>query len=159
MKLFPYPHTLLTLFVALGLACVPLIASADAAQSVSVVDPYVRAVAPGQQSSAAFMRLRNDGDAGHALVSADSAAARIVELHTHVKVDGMMSMRQIERIDIPSGEETVLEPGGLHVMLIDLTRQLEAGDDVSITLVFQDGSEKAIRAPVRKIRTKMHHHH
>ncbi len=122
MKLFPYPHTLLTLFVALGLACVPLIASADAAQSVSVVDAYVRAVAPGQQSSAAFMRLRNDGDAGHALVSADSAAARIVELHTHVKVDGMMSMRQIERIDIPGGAETVLEPGGLHVMLINLTR-------------------------------------
>ncbi len=151
--------TLFALPLVLGLASVPLMAAEDAVASVSVTDPYVRAVPPGQKSSAAFMTLRNDSGTDHAVVSAESSAARIVELHTHVKQGGMMRMRRIEKIAVPAQGETVLKPGGLHVMLIDLNDQLKAGDNVSVTLVFQDGSRKELRAAVRKIKTKMHKMH
>ncbi len=154
-------HTLFVPLVALVLAVasLPALAAQDAASSVSVTDPYVRAVAPGQKSSAAFMKIENASAADHAIVSADSATANIVELHTHVKEDGMMKMRQIESIAIPAGGKTELKPGGLHVMLIDLKQALQEGETVSVTLVFEDGSRKDVRAPVRKIKTKMHHHH
>ena len=148
--------TLFALPLVLGLASMPLMAAEDAAASVSVTDPYVRAVPPGQKSSAAFMTLRNDSATDHAVVSAESSTAKIVELHTHVKQGGMMRMRRIERIDVPAQDETVLKPGGLHVMLIELNHQLKAGENVSVTLVFQDGSRKELQAPVRKIKTKMH---
>ena len=161
MKLGLNRHASLSLVIAvqLAFASLPLMAVQDAAGSVSVTDPYVRAVPPGQKSSAAFMKLRNASDVEHAVVSADSAAAEIVELHTHVKEGGMMKMRQIETITVPAGSETVLKPGGLHVMLINLKQVLKAGDSVSVTLVFEDGSKKEVRAPVRKIRTRMQHKH
>lgn len=118
---------------------------------VIVGDPYVRAVPPGQPNSAAFMMLSNDGAADRALTGASSTAAEVVELHTHTMVDGMMRMRRIERIQLPAGKARVLEPGGLHLMLIGLTRDLAPGDKVALTLRFDDGSEVQLEAPVRPI--------
>jgi hypothetical protein len=104
------------------------------------------------------MRLQNGSASDHALVSAESSASRIVELHTHVEEDGVMKMRQIEKIDIPARGDVLLKPGGLHVMLIDLNEELKEGANVSITLIFEDGSRNEIQAPVRKLKMKMDKH-
>jgi len=138
----------LSLAVAVSL---PALAAGTAAEEVTVMDPYVRAVPPGQPNSAAFMTLKNSGDQEYAVVSGSSPAAKVVELHTHVHQDGMMMMRQIERIDLPGGEETVLEPGGLHVMLIGLRSELVPDETVQVTLEFNDGSTTTIDAPIRKV--------
>ncbi len=152
-----YPSALfLCLPILFVLASMPLFAAEDAAGSISVTDPYVRAVPPGQRSSAAFMTLRNGSGTELAVVSAESPASKIVELHTHINEGGMMRMRQIEKIVVPAQGRTLLKPGGLHVMLIELSQALKAGDEVPVTLVFQDGSRKTIQAPVRKIKTRMH---
>ena len=126
----------------------------SAADSIAVIDPYARAVPPMQPNSAVFMRLENSG-AEHALVAARSQVSDVVELHTHRKVDGMMKMRRIERIGIPAQASTELKPGGLHIMLIGLKRQLEPGQHVPLTLMFEDGSSKDIVVPVRKVMFKM----
>ena len=132
-----------------------------AAEVVSVEAPYVRAVPPGQRNSAAFMGLNNAGDQDHALVSARSPVAEAVELHTHSMRDGMMSMRPVERVDLPARDVVSLQPGGLHVMLIGLRQRLELGQEVPLTLVFEDGSERQLGAPVQKINVEamQHHHH
>lgn len=126
-------------------------AFAQDAPSVAVDDPYARAVPPGQPNSAVFMALTNTGAADRSLVAAESEAAATVELHTHSMEDGMMRMRRIERIELPTGERVVLEPGGLHVMLIGLAEQLQPGMDVALTLILDDGSRMPVTAPVRRI--------
>lgn len=128
---------------------------AGAADDVTVSEPYARAVPPGQPNSATFMLLSNGSATDHSLVAAESSVSKVVELHTHTMVDGMMQMRQVERIDIPAGGTATLEPGGLHVMLIGLTQDLMPGDEVSITLTFEDGSKNTITAPVRNLQMKM----
>ena len=125
------------------------------ADSTDVVDPYVRAVPPGQQNSASFMQLTNNTAEDHALVAAESDVSEVVELHTHTMVNGMMRMRQVEKIDLPAGETVSLQPGGLHVMLIGLKQDLMPDSDVAITLIFDDGSKREITAPVRKLQMKM----
>ena len=125
--------------------------------SLSVVDPYARAVPPGQTNSAAFMAIENPGDEPRALVGADSSASAVVELHTHLHEDGMMKMRRVERIDLPAGETVTLEPGGLHLMLIGLTQDLKPGDELDVTLIFDDDHRQQIKVPVRD--TKMMHMH
>jgi copper(I)-binding protein len=124
---------------------------ADDTATIAVDDPYARAVPPGQPNSAVFMALTNTGDGPRALVAAESEAAATVELHTHSMQDGMMRMRRIERIELPAGERVVLEPGGLHVMLIGLAEQLEPGMAVALTLMLDDGSRVPVTAPVRRI--------
>lgn len=128
--------------------------AATAADSINIVDPYVRAVPPGQTVSAAFMQLKNTSDQKHAIVNAKSTISKVVELHTHTHENGMMKMRQVEKMEIPANGETILQPGGLHIMLIGLQSTLTLDQKVALTLEFEDGSTKKIEAPVRKIMMK-----
>ncbi len=123
------------------------------AAEIGVTDPYARAVPPGQPNSAVFMSLTNRSSKDRALVGAESSAAKVVELHTHVNEGGMMRMRRVERIDLPAGQSVALKPGGLHVMLIGLKQNMAAGDEVDLTLIYDDGDKAMIKAPVRKIAT------
>lgn len=130
-------------------------ASDTASKAIMVQNPHVREVPAGQPNSAAFMTLMNHSGVNHAVVSAESSVAKVVELHTHIKEGGMMKMRRIDKIDISANSKTTLKPGGLHVMLIGLKKGLTAGEKVSITLVYEDGSRKEISTPVRKINMPM----
>jgi copper(I)-binding protein len=125
--------------------------------AIQIQHPYARAVPPGQSNSAAFMTLRNPGDIANAVVSASSPAARAVELHTHTMDGGMMKMRRVEQIELPARGDTVLKPGGLHIMLIGLTEQLKPGMKISLTLKFADGSASTIVAPVQDVMQAMGH--
>lgn len=118
-------------------------------QPITVHAPFVRLLPPSQPNTGAFMVLENTTARDIALVKVESDVARVVELHTHTVVDGMMQMREIPRIAIPAGQRTELKPGGLHVMLIGLHQPLQEGQQVAITLIFDDGSRQQISAPVR----------
>lgn len=145
--------SLLTALLPILATALPATAAEPAAGTVTIADPYVRAVPPGQPNSAAFMTLTNSGAGDRAVVAAASPAANVVELHTHRMEDGMMQMRRIERIDLPAGASVELKPGGLHVMLIDLTGPLTPGAEVPLTLTLDDGTSLALTAPVRMITT------
>ncbi len=147
-------NSMSVLFVLLFSLFSGALMAATAADSIVVVDPYVRAVPPGQTISAAFMQLKNTSDQKHAIVNAKSTIAKVVELHTHTHENGMMKMRQVEKMEIPANGETILQPGGLHIMLIDLHDALKLDQKVALTLEFEDGSTKDIEAPVRKIMMK-----
>ncbi|WPL19833.1 hypothetical protein Thiowin_04980 [Thiorhodovibrio winogradskyi] len=116
-----------------------------------VRDAYARAVPPGQGNSAAFMRIINPSAKALALVGASSSVARVVELHTHAREDGMMKMRRVERIEIPAKSEVVLQPGGLHLMLIELKQSLAPNDLVDLRLLFDNGSATEVTAQTRAI--------
>ena len=138
------------LSLALLVAASGSVFAAGSADSVSVVDPYVRLLPPGAKATAAFMLLKNAGDADAKLVKAESAAARKVELHTHLNEGGVMKMRPVEAIDIKAKGETALKPGSFHLMMIEPTAGMKEGDKIAVTLGFGDGSSKNIEAVVRK---------
>ena len=143
----------------MGLAAVAADAAETAADAVAVENAYVREVPPVSRTSAAFMTLRNTGAENHAVVAARTPAAAIVELHTHLMGDdGMHRMREVEQVEVRAGGEAVLQPGGLHVMLINLTAPLKAGDQVELTLVYDDDSEETIAAEVKTIESTMMMH-
>ena len=79
-----------------------------AADAVIVIDPYVRAMPPGQKVTGAFLSLKNDGDSDRSLIRAESDVAKDVELHEHVHKDGMMQMREVEKIDIAKGDYLIM---------------------------------------------------
>lgn len=155
MKCQPINRIQLVLLMLLGLVSTPLIAATPATEDVTVVDPYVRAVPPGQPNSAAFMQLQNNSTTKHAIVKAESPVSRVVELHTHINEGGVMKMRQIKQIDVPAQGQTTLKPGGLHVMFLGLNSELKSGQSVPVTLIFEDGSKTTIHAQVRKMQLHM----
>lgn len=120
------------------------------AADLSVSHPFVRAVPPSQKVTGAFMTIKNAGSADHKLVGVASPAAATVELHTHINDNGVMKMRPVKEIEIKAGGEAVLKPGGYHIMLIDLKQPLKEGEQVPVTLKFDDGSTLQVDAPVER---------
>jgi hypothetical protein len=123
---------------------------ADVAQNIEVDRPFARAAIIQQRNSAAFMQITNRGEDSQ-IVFAKSPVADVVELHTHINDNGVMRMRKIDRINLPSKKPVSLKPGGLHVMLLGLNRDLKPGDEIEVTLGFADGSVKALKVPVQVV--------
>jgi copper(I)-binding protein len=60
----------------------------------------------------------------------------------------MMEMVPIDRLEVPAGETVSLEPGGYHVMLLDLVAPLEDGAEIEVTLTFEVAGEMTVTAVV-----------
>jgi len=125
------------LFVATLLA---LTSAAWAQTSVKVEDAWVRGTVASQKATGAFMRLTPAANAR--LVAAQSPVAGVVEIHEMAMENQVMKMRQIPGLDLAAGRTVELKPGGYHVMLMDLKQALKGGDQVPITLVFEDEGKK-----------------
>lgn len=145
MLRFPVLHFIVLIVVALISACSP--GGSDA--EIAVDSPWVRETPPGRTVAAGYLELRNNGATERALVRAESPDASRVEIHTMTHEDGMMRMRQIDRLEVPAGSTVSLEPGGLHLMLFDI-ETAQAGNHVPVTLTFDDGWEIEARFPVRR---------
>lgn len=141
---------LLTLVASFALAAEPAAPAAKPAPTVTVAEAWVRLPPPGAKNTGAFMLLTNAGKADRKLVSASNPASKVTELHTHLNEGGVMKMRQVPAMDVKAGGSTRLEPGGLHVMLIDLVATLKEGEQVPLTLTFDDGSTVEVKAEVKK---------
>lgn len=133
--------------------CAAVLSSAAFAQ-VEVAEPWVRATVAQQKAAGVFMRLTAPADAR--LVEARSPAAKVVEIHEMVMDQDVMKMRALpDGLALPAGQGVELKPGGYHIMLIELERQIVAGDQVPLTLVIedQDGkrSEVAVQADARPV--------
>ncbi len=123
-------------------------ASTPADEVVSLTDGWVKAAETGM--SAAFGVLHNAGETDVTVVSAASDASASLELHeTVVNGDGQTVMREVEEFAIPAGGSRALEPGADHIMLMGLDAPLLAGDEVTLTLTFSDGSSRTFTVPVK----------
>lgn len=103
--------------------------------NLTVSQAWVRATVPGQEVSGAFMNLTSKTNAR--LIKAESPVAEIVEIHSMSMNNGVMQMREIKELELPAGKTVQLAPGGFHFMLINLSRQLKAGDSVPIKLTIK----------------------
>lgn len=132
------------------------------ADSLTVADPWVRATTDTEmpEMSAAFMALDNDGDETVTIVSASSPVTDMVELHETAVIDGKSAMQAIDGgIALEPGRGQLLQPGGMHVMLMGLDTELAPGDEVEITLELSDGSTVEITAPVKEFTEEAEHYH
>jgi periplasmic copper chaperone A len=124
-------------------------AAAPAADGMSLTDGWVKAADSGM--SAAFGGLTNSGPQDVTVVSATTEASSMLELHETVENEtGELIMREIDGgFVVPAGDTLTLEPGGSHIMLMDLADPLEAGEEVTFTLTFSDDSTYEFTAPVK----------
>lgn len=144
----------------------------DPAAQVEVSDAWARTSPRVADAGAVYMHIANGGDADDALVGVevDGTVAGRAELHETVAAAdddamdddamdddgmdddggmGMMEMRPVDRIEIPAGGSVDLEPGGHHIMLLELAAPLDAGSSIELTLEFEESGEQVVTADVR----------
>ena len=129
-----------------ALCAVALLTTPALADTVKVDAPWVRATAPGQKVAGGFMTLTADADM--VLVGGSSPVSKHFELHYMKMENGVMEMRQMKEIPLPKGKAVSLEPGGLHVMFIDLKQPIREGRKVPMTLVVKGADGKEQKLPV-----------
>lgn len=107
-------------------------------------------VGMGGAMGAMYMTIRNPSGTPDRLIKAQSDVSKVVELHNVAMKDGIMSMYPVEAIEVPANGEAVLKPGSFHVMLIGLTRDLVAGETMTVTLTFEQAGDVTVQAPIRE---------
>ncbi len=120
------------------------------AADISVDGAFVRATPA--KISAGYMTIKNNGAQNDALVAVRAIWATRAELHNVTTgADGVLSMKQVARIDVPAGGTIKLAPGGYHVMFYGVNKPLRENTTDSITLVFQRAGDMTIPVAVKPI--------
>ncbi|TDW29845.1 copper chaperone PCu(A)C [Cryobacterium psychrophilum] len=124
-------------------------AEAVAADALNVTDAWVKAADTGM--SAAFGILENSGTTVVTVVSAESPAAGMLELHETVVNDAgdMVMQKKQTGFVVPAGGSLTLAPGGNHIMFMALTGPINAGDEITVTLTLSDGSASEFTAAAK----------
>ena len=137
------------LVLLLGLV---LVACSSGDQDGIAIEKVWGRPSPKSASNAAFyMAISNASQEQDTLIEASIDICEATELHmSSIDEDGVMSMQQVQRIDVPGGETTNLEPGGLHVMCIGRQADLNPGDSVPISLLFSQAGEITVEAEIRE---------
>ena len=114
-----------------------LVPISHAADIVKISDAWVRLPPPGTPIAAAYLTLESKQTLS--LSSAASPAVEVVEIHSMSTKNGVMQMRQLKALKLAAGKPLTLEPGGLHLMLINPKKPLKEGDKVPLVLHFKQG--------------------
>lgn len=117
--------------------------AASPTHGISVSDAWIRATVPGQMASGAFMRITSQETAR--LVSFSTDLAGTHQLHEMRMEGDVMRMREVPEVSLPASKTVVLGPGGMHLMLIDLKKPLQAGETAPITLLVQLSNGQQVR--------------
>ncbi len=123
--------SLRTLLVAM----LTLIGAPRAWAVVTAEEAWVRATVPGQNTAAAYVRLRST-EAARLLGIRTPAAAR-GEIHEMSMENGIMKMRRIPTLALPAGRLVELKPGAHHLMLMNVAKPLKTGDKIALTLIIE----------------------
>ncbi|MEM8687303.1 MAG: copper chaperone PCu(A)C [Pseudomonadota bacterium] len=137
------------LISAMALASISVSALADDYKvgQVMIKDTWAR-VTLQSRPAAAYMQIHNMGETADKIVAASSPLAERVELHTHSMDEGVMRMRKVEEIAVPAKGQTELKPGGLHLMIFGLKREIKKGEMLPLKLTLQEAGEVEIMAKV-----------
>lgn len=109
---------------------------------LSITGGFARATLPNAPVGGGFLTIANHGDTDDRLLSAEAAFAGRTEVHEMKMADGVMQMRALsDGLPIPAGGTVTLEPGGLHIMFMQLNAPLAEGEVTTVRLTFEQAGE------------------
>jgi copper(I)-binding protein len=114
-----------------------------------VVDHVWSRAAMAGRTGVVYLTITATG-ATDTLLSVSSPVASQAELHLSYNDNGVMKMRSVASMIIAPGKPVILQPGGYHIMLINLAHALNAGDSFPITLTFAKAGAVTVTASIEK---------
>lgn len=100
------------------------------------------------ESSAVYMQIENRGATDVIIAAASASTAHAVEFHRSLVADDIARMDPVESLVIPAGGKLELRPGGLHMMLLQVTSDLTSGSSIALDLNLASGGTLRLSVPV-----------
>ena len=140
-----YAFTALVYLFPAGLSSLP-----HASEMLHWKDAWVRSMPPGAQVSAAYGMLMNHSDQTVTLSAVSSEISGSAEMHEVIAEGDHRRMAELESIDVAPHETLIFEPGGRHIMLLDIAATPVEGETVEICAVSAAGTRACTEAAVRR---------
>ena len=120
------------------------------AANLQITEAWIKNLPMVVPMRAGYMNITNKGSSKIAIESLASESFAKIEIHQSIEIDGMMSMQPIPGLAVLPGESIQLEPGGYHLMMMSPLQDLKLGDEIIVTLRFDDQTTQTIIMIVRK---------
>lgn len=131
-------------------ACTPAVETEAPAGRLEIRDAWAAPTPGGVNVSAGYFTIVNGAGEADRLVSLSSPRAARVEVHEMAMDGDVMQMRPVEAVEIAAGAELALAPGGKHLMFFEVTAPFAEGEDIPITLTFENAGAMDVSLPVRR---------
>lgn len=123
------------------------LSSCGTRQGIEVRESWMRPAAQGENGAIYFV-IHNQGSSADRLTGVSSDIAESVEMHESEMSGDVMQMQPVDSVPLEASAEVRFEPGGLHVMLVNLKKDLKVGDEVEMTLHFANFEDISVKVPV-----------
>ena len=137
------PIVILLLILTILLSACGTAATGD----IEVHDPWVRPTAQGE-NAAVYFQIHNHSNSADELISASSNVSDNVEIHESKMENDVMTMNMVSSIPLGAGEEVNFAPGGYHIMMVGINKELKAGDHIGVILHFKNHEDIVINVTV-----------
>jgi copper(I)-binding protein len=145
------PAPLLRLAAASGGAMAQMSGMVHAGD-LMIATPWTRATPPGAKVAGGYLTITNDGKVADRLTGGSFDGGGRIEVHEMSMGDGVMKMRPLDGgVEIKPGATVKLEPGGYHLMMMDLARPLAKGDKVKAHLEFEKAGRVDVELDVNAV--------
>lgn len=124
-----------------------LLGACGAKEGIEVSDAWARTSTQGMNGAVYFV-IENHNAETDELIGAASGVAEAVEVHESRMEGDMMMMNRVESVALEPAAKVEFKPGGYHVMLIGLKQDLNAGDEIEVTLQFRDSPNILVKAKI-----------
>ena len=101
-----------------------------------------------QKACAVYVSIFNNTDKDFVISSVSTDISEKAEIHGIVIQKEITKMKKMKNLSIKSKQQVFLQPGGIHLMLMGLKRQLKDGSSFNVRFILDDGSLNEVRVMV-----------
>lgn len=118
--------------------------------NIIITNEWARPILVMGRPGSAYFQIENTTNNDDKLISVSSTVSPRVEIHEHTMTDGVMKMSKVDYIEIKASSRVELSPGGYHIMIFDTSSKYEIGDQIDLTLNFENAGSITKKFKVMK---------
>jgi copper(I)-binding protein len=124
-----------------------LLSACGASGDIEVHEPWARPTVQGN-NAAVYLIIHNHSKVSDELIGASSNLSDNVEIHKTTMENDIMKMQMVSSVPLNAGDEVTFAPGGYHIMLVSVKKELKMGDHVGVILHFKNHADIVVNATV-----------
>ena len=114
--------------------------------SIKTENNIIVKLRPGQKVTAGFTDITASEDVR--IIKIEAKKIGLIEAHSMIMDGDVMKMRKISS-ELVKNEKYKFKPGGNHLMLFDVERDLKTGDDIKLKFTFQLQNKKILSESIQ----------
>lgn len=118
--------------------------------NIKINDAWIRPSSENM-ATALYFTIENNGSVQDTLFKVESDIAGKVEIHETYSDGDMMGMRKVDFIVVEGKSSFEFKPGGYHIMVMKLKKDINDEDKENFILYFKQAGEIKITAIAKKL--------